>query len=145
MMAAAKVPVSPVSVQTVDALVLYEALSSAMPGQSASPALALEANGDDRAATHLALMRQQLAQNRLVEQVKRDDSEAPLTDTWDSRQADTAIDHVRAFEYKHAGVPTTKKPKRAEPTVRLRKAMGLPLRKNEPLFDKDFPKTLPIK
>jgi hypothetical protein len=29
--------------------------------------------------------------------------------------------------------------------VRLRKAMGLPLRKGEPLFDKDFPETLPIK
>ena len=97
-------------------------------------------------AYYQSLMRQQLAQNRLVEQVKRDDSETPLTDTWDSRQPDTAIDHVRAFEFKHAGVPNTKKkPKRAEPTVRLRKAMGLPLRKGEPLFDKDFPETLPIK
>ena len=86
-------------------------------------------------AYYQSLMRQQLAQNRLVEQVKRDDSETPLTDTWDSRQPDTAIDHVRAFEFKHAGVPKTKKPKRAEPTVRLRKAMGLPLRKCRTMCD----------
>ena len=34
-------------------------------------------------AYYQALMRQQLAQNRLIEQVKRDDSEAPLKDTWE--------------------------------------------------------------
>jgi|EP01046_Picozoa_sp_COSAG06_P007533 hypothetical protein len=94
-------------------------------------------------AYYQSLMRQQLAQNNLVEQVRRDDTEVPLSTTWDAQAA--TPDHVRALEYKHAGVPRgVKKPKHAEPTVRLRKAMGLPLRNGELMFDETFKKGLPI-
>ena len=54
--------------------------------------------------------------------------------------------YKRGIYVKAAGPETqVKKPKRAEPTVRLRKAMGLPLRQGEPLFDDKFKKGLPIK
>jgi hypothetical protein len=99
-------------------------------------------------AYYSALMSQQLAQNRLLQQVKKEgEPDAPLTSTWDSQQpTETTLNHHRAYEIKAAGPETqVKKPKRAEPTVRLRKAMGLPLRQGEPLFDDKFKKGLPIK
>ena len=55
--------------------------------------------------------------------------------------------HLRRDEAKIVLAPAIRKAKKrkAEPTVRLRKAMGLPLRKGEPLFDDQFEEGLPIK
>jgi hypothetical protein len=80
---------------------------------------------------YTALMRHQLTSNRLGKQVVQSEK---LTDTWDSAKSDTQpvhIEHRRAPEL-HYG-KHTKTPKKVviEPTVRLRKAMGLPLRKGE--------------
>ena len=80
---------------------------------------------------YTALMRHQLTSNRLGKQVVQSEK---LTDTWDSAKSDTQpvhIEHRRAPEL-HYGIHT-KTPKKVviEPTVRLRKAMGLPLRKGE--------------
>ena len=93
-----------------------------------------------------ALMTQQLAANKLLQQVKKEGDDETLTTTWDAQPGQEVLpDHHKAYEFKPGGVDSKQKEKRAEPTVRLRKAMGLPLRKNEPLFDKQFPKGLPVK
>lgn len=97
-------------------------------------------------AYYSALMSQQLAQNKLLAQVKKEgDPDAALSTTWDAQPVETHLDHHLAYELKAAGPDKKPTKKKAEPTVRLRKAMGLPLRKGEVLFDDQFKKGLPIK
>ena len=97
-------------------------------------------------AYYKALMSQQLAQNKLLAQVKQEgDPDNTLSTTWDAQPVETHLDHHLAFEMKAAGPEKKQKTAKAEPTVRLRKAMGLPLRKGEVLFDDQFKKGLPIK
>ena len=81
---------------------------------------------------YTALIRHQLAERKLRQQLKKDGTETPLTDTWDSKPLDTKVEHRRAPELQYGKVQK-KKDTKVEPTVRLRKAMGLPLRKGEPL------------
>ena len=83
-----------------------------------------------------SLHRQQMATNKLVKQLQKNDEETPFSDTWDSQRdvQGTHLEHHRGPELKPGGV-AKKKAQAVEPTVRLRKAMGFELRPGEPVFD----------
>lgn len=88
--------------------------------------------GNEGGEYYTALIRQQLAERKLRQQLKKDSTDTALTDTWDSKPIDTNVEHRRAPELQY-GKTQKEKEVKVEPTVRLRKAMGLPLRPAEPL------------